>query len=146
MKLELRKAPSRTAAKRARTALRALSRVGESPIMVTNGALEVSVPPEAFKLFLEGLSHMANGNAVAVVPADAELTTQQAAVILGVSRPFLVNLIEEGKLEARHVGKHRRILVASLRRYIEVSEGAERSRGRGGAGKTRRAAADRRTT
>lgn len=76
------------------------------------------LPRAAVDLFAQILAYMAAGHGVSVVPADAELTTQQAADMLNVSRPYLIGLLEAGEIEYRKVGKHRRIKAASLVEYM----------------------------
>lgn len=76
------------------------------------------VPRGAVELLAQVLAHMAVGQGVSVVPAHAELTTQQAAGLLNVSRPFLIGLLEAGEIEYRKVGKHRRIKAQSLMAYM----------------------------
>jgi excisionase family DNA binding protein len=66
---------------------------------------------------LEILNQMAQGNAVTIIPIHAELTTQQAADVLNVSRPFVIKLIEDKALPCKMVGTHRRVLFSDLMAY-----------------------------
>jgi len=75
------------------------------------------LPPSAVPLLFAILDEMSVGNAVTLIPVHAELTTQEAADVLNVSHPFLVNLLDEQKILYRKVGTHQRILYADLMRY-----------------------------
>lgn len=82
-----------------------------------NDAEAIEVPVAAVRLLSSILAQMAQGNAVTLIPVHAELTTQQAAEILNVSRPFVIGLIESQALPCRRVGTHRRILFQDLMNY-----------------------------
>lgn len=121
--------PSAKTAEEARVALRVLAAVSRKDVrsvqVKPDGlavGVSVTVPREAFELFLDILGQMANGNAVTIVPVHSELTTQQAAELLNVSRPFLVKLVEEGKIPSRKVGAHRRIRAEDLITYKQRDE------------------------
>ncbi|MGH8467310.1 MAG: helix-turn-helix domain-containing protein, partial [Pseudomonas sp.] len=77
----------------------------------------IHLPVAALQLLGDVLAALADGNAVTIVPVHAELTTQQAADLLNVSRPHLVKLLESGKLPFHRTGKHRRVRFNDLMGY-----------------------------
>ena len=115
-------APTEAEAQLAREAGRRLADLaGQSlraRISANGGAAKtIELPAPAVRLLQRVLAEMSAGNAVTLIPVRAELTTRQAADILNVSRPYLIGLLEQGKIPYRKVGTHRRIRFLDLTDY-----------------------------
>lgn len=86
--------------------------------LYAEGYIEALVLPGFIVTLLSQiLKETASGHAVSVVPVDSEMTTFEAADYLNVSRPYLIGLLEQGKMPFRRVGTHRRIRLVDLAEY-----------------------------
>ncbi|MBO0611794.1 helix-turn-helix domain-containing protein [Thiothrix fructosivorans] len=91
---------------------------GESACLRLHDGNDVmQVPVKAIRLLVEILDAMARGDAVSLIPIHRELTTQEAANILNVSRPYLVKLIESGEIPFHKNGVRRKVLFKDLMEY-----------------------------
>lgn len=84
------------------------------------GMPSVELPPKALRMVADMLGMMAQRQPVVLLPQKMELSTQDAASFLNVSRPFVVKQIEQGRLRCRKVGRHRRILFEDLMAYQQA--------------------------
>ncbi len=80
---------------------------------------EVSLSPSICNILIDLLGHVARGNMVTIVPTGSMLTTQQAADMLNVSRPYLSGLLKDGTIDYVPVGSHRRVPLSALLNYKE---------------------------
>lgn len=78
---------------------------------------ELVLPGPVLQILLNVLSEMGQGNAISLIPHHHEVSTQEAAELLNVSRPYLVKLLEEHKIPFRKVGAHRRVLLNDVLEY-----------------------------
>ena len=84
--------------------------------------MELEIPTSIYKVLVAAVAAMAQGNAVSIVPVHHELTTQQAADLLSVSRPHLVKLLDAGEIPHHKTGSHRRVFIGDLMRYRDVRD------------------------
>lgn len=90
--------------------------------LASTTGFEIELSEGAFELLVRILSEMSKGNGVMVMPIHAELTTQQAADFLNVSRPFIIGLLDRGEIPFRTVGRHRRIRLEDIMSYRRQTE------------------------
>lgn len=91
-------------------------KVSDAPVL--------ELPPQALRFFADMLGMMARQQPIVLMPQKHELTTQEAAAFLNVSRPFVIKEIETGRLTCRKVGRHRRVEIQELQRYQQAQRDA----------------------
>lgn len=87
----------------------------------------IAIPAGALPMLLDLLRELGQGRAVTMLPQNVELTTQEVADYLNVSRPYVVSLIEQNKLPARKVGSRRRVALEHLIRFDEQQRAQRRA-------------------
>jgi excisionase family DNA binding protein len=115
--------PEGTDSELAATASRELARAAKASVTVRlDDGTDLQLPKLVTPLLIKILTEMAQGNAVTLIPLHAELTTQEAANLLNVSRPFLNKMLDRGELNFHKVGTHRRIKFSDLEEYRQRRE------------------------
>ncbi len=111
-----------TEAEQAAVAAGALERGRAVVIPQGDGGGPVELPASVAKVLADVLDHVRRGEAVRVVAENEEVTTGAAADLLGVSRPYLVGLVDRGEIPARKVGSRRRLRLADVLLYREIDQ------------------------
>jgi excisionase family DNA binding protein len=93
-----------------------------APKLIDPDGGEIELPQSVFQVLKQIIHHMMRGRAIFIVPENKELTTQEAAEILCVSRPYFIKLLENGKIPYLKVGSHRRIRFSDLMYYQRKRE------------------------
>ena len=87
-----------------------------------SNSVRLEVPPATLRLLSQILALMARQQTFVLYPESSELTTKQAAEVLGVSRPFLIRVLEAGEIPYRKVGRHRRVLMKDVLRHKQTTQ------------------------
>jgi excisionase family DNA binding protein len=94
--------------------------------LVSPSGEELELPASVYKILVRVVRQMDQGNGITIIPVHAELTTQQAADLLNVSRPYLISLLEKEEILFHKVGRHRRIRLDDLLNYKERRDSKRR--------------------
>lgn len=103
-----------------------LENVNRIPKLIGPHGEEIELPGSVFQILRQVVYYMMQGRAISIVPLSKELTTQEAADILNVSRPYLVKLLEQGDIPFIKVGTHRRIRISDLMDYKRQRDASRR--------------------
>lgn len=96
-------------------------------LVIDNKRMEIKLSKSMFIALTKLLQEMAAGKAVMLIPVDAEFTTQEAADLLNVSRPYFVKLLDDGKIPCRTVGRYRRVRYEDLMKYKQLADAKRQS-------------------
>ena len=102
-----------------------LHREGRARLVGPGSEPAIELPASVYAVLMNILNAMRQGGAISLVPVTQDLTTQEAAELLGVSRPYFVKLLEAGGIAFHSTGTHRRVYLKDLLAYKE-----QRDRGR----------------
>ena len=91
--------------------------LNKAPALVGPDQTSIPIPESIYNILVQVINYMAQGKGVSVVPEMQEMTTQQAANILGVSRPFLIKLLDAGTIDFHRTGAHRRVYLKDVMEY-----------------------------
>lgn len=94
-----------------------LGQQGHARLVGPGGEPSIELPEPVYALLMQILDAMRHGSALSLVPVTQDLTTQEAAELLGVSRPYFVKLLEFGSLPFHLTGTHRRVYLNDLLTY-----------------------------
>lgn len=89
----------------------------EYAMLVGSDGTELKIPTDVYEVLLWVIDRVAEGEAFTLAPLHRRLTTQEAADLLNVSRPFLIKLLDRGEIAYTKTGTHRRILLTDVLRY-----------------------------
>jgi excisionase family DNA binding protein len=110
----------RLAKRRRKAAVRSITVEGEEQA--------IAIPASAFQVLADAVDEMAKGHAIRITAHEEEVSTQRAADLLNVSRPYLIGLLEKGEIPFRKVGTHRRLRLSDVLAYKARSDAdAERA-------------------
>jgi excisionase family DNA binding protein len=99
----------------------------KAPALIGPNRESIPLPESIYNILLQVLGYLRQGKGVSVVPVRQELTTQQAANLLGVSRPFLIDVLNRGEIPFHKTGTHRRIYRKDIADY-QTKRDANRNR------------------
>lgn len=97
------------------------------PRLVGSDGVEIELPEEVYQVLAFVADEMRAGNAVSVIPHSQRISTQEAAELLGISRPTLIKLLERGEIPFETPGRHRRLLLTDVLEYRERSHAHTRA-------------------
>lgn len=98
----------------------------QARLVSKDGTESIPLPEELFRVLKYAAENLAEGRAVTVAPIEKQLTTQEAAEFLGMSRPSLIKIVDRGDLACSKVGRHRRVRLGDLLDYQRMRGEARR--------------------